>query len=125
MQLTFEGDSLPAILSQIRSFLDSLPGDAAMQGLLNLDEPLPAATKRAPKEGPGAKPTPAQIKAAIDAEAPPCTREEVAAAARAFVSEHGAARLPAVVGYPNLNAIPEADLWRVRRALENAVDIPF
>lgn len=120
--LTFDGDTFAEILSKIRSFLDSLPGDAATQGLLNLDGPLPPAVKRAPKEGRGAKPSPEQIAAAINAEAPPCTREEVAEAARAYVAKHGAAGLPALVGYPSLNAIPTAELWRAKRALEKAIN---
>lgn len=122
LKLTFEGETLGAILPKIRQFLDDLPSEGAVQGLVNLDGPLPPAVKRAPKEGPGAKPTPEQIAAAINAEAPPCTREEVAEAARAYVAKHGAAGLPALVGYPNLNAIPEAELWRAKRALEKAVN---
>lgn len=122
MKLTFEGDSLPHILSNIRSFLDSLPGDAAMQGLLNLDEPLPAAVKRASKER-GAAPTKAQVEAAFQAEAPPCTREEVAKAARAYVDKFGSVgeRMVERVGYPRLTDIPEAELWRVKRDLDRAV----
>jgi hypothetical protein len=121
LHLTFEGETLAHILTSIRSFLDSLPGDGATQGLVNLDGPLPAAVKRAPKEGRGAPIDKAQAKAIFDAEAPPCTREEVAASARAYVKAFGPNDLTRVVGYVSLNAIPDAELWRVRRDLDRAV----
>jgi hypothetical protein len=121
LHLTFEGETLAHILTSIRSFLDSLPGDGATQGLVNLDGPLPAAVKRAPKEGRGAPIDKAQAKAIFDAEAPPCTREEVALSARRYVNAFGGALLTAVVGYDSLTAIPDAELWRVRRDLDACV----
>ena len=70
MKLTFEGETLGAILVKVRRFLDDLPGDAAQQGLLGLDGPLPAATKRRGKDAPE-EPTAGQIEAAKVAQAPP------------------------------------------------------
>lgn len=70
MQLTFEGETLPDIIFKIRRFLESLPGDAAQQGLVNLDEPLPPAVKRASRQRED-EPTEGQIKAAKAAQAPP------------------------------------------------------
>ena len=88
MHLTFEGESLGHILTKMRTFLADLPGDGAVQGLVNLDEPLPPAVKRASKER-GAPPTREQVEAVFQAEAPPCTREEVAASARAYLAAFG------------------------------------
>jgi hypothetical protein len=121
LHLTFEGETLGHILSNIRGFLDSLPGEGATQGLLNLDGPLPAAVKHASKER-GAAPTPAQVKAVFQAEAPPCTREEVAESARAYLSAFsGISRLAERVGYHTLGAIPDNDLWHVKRDLDRCV----
>jgi hypothetical protein len=121
MQLTFEGDSLGHILTKMRTFLADLPGDGAVQGLVNLDGPLPAAVKRAPKEGRGAPIDQAQAKAVFDAEAPPCTREEVVASAEDYLAAFGNTRLLERVGYPHINAIPVTDYWRVKRDLDRCV----
>jgi hypothetical protein len=122
MHLTFEGETLGQILANIRTFLDSLPGDGAVQGLVNLDAPLPAAVKRAPKDR-GTPPTPEQVKAVFNAEAPPCTREEVAASARAYVDAFGSVGEVMIerVGYHKLTDIPDAELWRVKRDLDACV----
>jgi hypothetical protein len=121
LHLTFEGDTLGHLLANIRGFLDSLPGEGAVQGLVNLDEPLPAAVKRASKER-GAAPTPAQVEAVFQAEAPPCTREEVAESARAYLAAFsGISRLAERVGHHTLGTIPDNDLWRVKRDLDRAV----
>jgi hypothetical protein len=123
MHLTFEGETLGHILAKIRIFLDSLPGEGATQGLVNLDGPLPKAVRRAPKEGRGAPIDQAKAEAIFNAEAPPCTREEVAKSARNYVDTFGSVGEVMIsrVGYLKLTDIPDAELWRVKKNLDECI----
>jgi hypothetical protein len=119
MQLVFDGDTFAEALASVRRFLADLPGDAAAQGLLSLDGPLPPAVKKTSAKK-GEEPTEAQKEAALDAQARPCSRDEVKAALRAYVDACGPDRAPELLGAPNLSAVPEEKLWRALQALKAA-----
>ena len=126
VQVTFEGETLSDILPKIRQFLEDVrchydPAAA----LIAMDEELPPAVKRAKKNGPGAAPTTAEIEAVRNAEAPPCSLDDVRASINAYVTRFGMdaaeRHVPALIGARYTSLIPEAELWRAKAALDAAV----
>lgn len=124
MQVVFEGETLGEILPQIERFLKALPGDAAVQGLINLDGPLPAAVKRSP-HAKGAQTTPTEVRAARAAEAPPCSRDDVARSLRAYIDKFGEATArecaPALLGAPRIADVTPENLWLAKSNIDTAI----
>lgn len=126
MQVTFEGEALSDILPKIRQFLEDVrchydPAAA----LIAMDEELPPAVKRTKKTGPGAAPTTQKIEAVRNAEAPPCSLDDVRASINAYVARfdvHAAREhVPTLIGAFSISDIPETKLWKAKAKLDAAV----
>jgi hypothetical protein len=127
MQLTFEGETLGEIIPKVRFFLDTVTTDEGRRNLADLHRDIPASevVRSNPKPKHGEKPSPAAIAAAQDAEAPPCSREDVKSSLEAYVVRFGFEKAglhaPSLMGAPVLTSIPAEKLWRAKAALDKAV----